>query len=735
MTAESVHTITAAVLDGAGSIPVSVRNGDITLDSSGIPHVQAGLTIAVPDASIIDRLDPRDSRRLVIDVAATLPDGPRKRSFDLGIREASPDRAAGTAALRLASDEALVSDFAQLVDDLTPRSYQSSLRAVCEYVLGRVGGLAPNRAQNPRGVTTDGWAATQPGGIPTFTATASPGMNVGGEGIDTFVRAQSTVASAYMDIRGTAANNVLVAPLGAAISVSAWVRTSTISGPTALVYVQQYDAGGVLLNTTSVAADVVAGQWTRISATVARVPFAVRLVPIFRIFGTVPIGGRVDATGFVTEQTSRVGRYRDYVLAPGTEDADVTAKWDTINLLVNPNVAASVANWTSVNASLTRATAAGVDGTAGYAVATASAANFEVWPEGSTGLANAPAIRAGAWYTFSAYSRMISPTGATTASARIIWWDDAGGIIAGINGPVVPLLGSFQRLAVTGQAPAGAVRASALIRFAGASGNVVHVDAAMLTQGIVAPDWYDGSTPDTADYDFAWTGTANASNSTRTLLVDAPEPEALVWRAGVSAMDFLRPLLMRSGFRLVCDEERRWTIRTANYRAAGSQTYRYGANIKAADETLSREADDWFDAAVYEYVWTGRDGIERRRTDTFALTTPPAKVMHVEVADTPYPGAGRAENIVRRAQGRGRTITATSTPTWDERADQSLSVILEGAPIQTGIANSVRFDLATLEVSATSNTTDTPAGAWVLVPAGERWIDSPVGGTWIGEII
>lgn len=508
---------------------------------------------------------------------------------------------------------------------------------------------------------------------------------------------------------------------------------STIEGAQWQLIVQWLSDTAFLSSTTGAAAppSTVLGRY----AVRARPPVgATRARITWRLTAGTVVAG---SYGWVTLATAVVGlrtSYVEKVLEPGP-DADVTAKWDTMNLLVNPNVAASIANWTSVNASLTRATATGVDGTAGYAVATASAANFEVWPEGSTGLANAPAIRVGAWYTFSAYSRMISPTGATTASARIIWWDDAGGIIAGINGPVVPLLGSFQRLAVTGQAPAGAVRASALIRFAGTSGNVVHVDAAMLTQGIVAPDWYDGSTADTADYDFAWTGTANASNSTRTLLVDAPEPEALVWRAGVSAMDFLRPLLMRSGFRLVCDEERRWTIRTANYRASGSQTYRYAANIKAADETLSREADDWFDAAVYEYVWTGRDGIERRRTDAFALTTPPAKVMHVEVADTPYPGAGRAESIVRRAQGRGRTITATSTPTWDERADQSLSVILEGAPIQTGIANSVRFDLATLEVSATSNTTDTPAGAWVLVPAGERWIDSPVGGTWIGEII
>lgn len=562
MSTASTHTYSAAIIDPAGNIPLPLTAGGVSLDASSRPHVTATITIALPIPELLEKLDPRASRRVELRADATFADGSTaSRVFDLGIRSTSPNRADSTALLQLASDEEILGDFAQLVDDDGARAHQASLRGICNYVLGKIGAA----------------------------------------------------------------------------------------------------------------------------------------------------------------------------LQPGTLDADMTAKWDATNVLVNPNVNVNIQNWISTGTSqLVRNTPNGFGGIPGYVAATASNANYEVWPEGSTGIGNAPAIRAGAWYSFSAYTRIAA--GAATAFARIYWWDDAGGLIGAASGPSVALSSAWQRVAVVGTAPPNAVRASALVRFTGAVGNVVHVDAAILAQGRVVPDYFDGATADTADYDYSWTGTANASNSTRTLVVDAPEPEALLWPAGVSGMDFLHPLLMRAGFRLVCDELRRWTLRNADYRAEGNQTYRHGGNIETADETLSREDGAWCDAAVYEYVWAGRDGIERRRIDTFALNNPPSKVMRVELRDTPYPGAGRAESVVRRAQGRGRTVTVSAIPTWQEHTDQALSIVLEGTPIQTGIANRIDFDFNADTVTATSNTTDTPADAWILVPDLERWIDAqPPEGTWIGD--
>lgn len=59
------------------------------------------------------------------------------RTFDLGIRRRTVEFP-GTATLTLATDEALLQDYAVLTDDTTPRASESSLRAVCNYVLNKV---------------------------------------------------------------------------------------------------------------------------------------------------------------------------------------------------------------------------------------------------------------------------------------------------------------------------------------------------------------------------------------------------------------------------------------------------------------------------------------------------------------------------------------------------------------------------------------------------------------------
>ncbi|WP_292697679.1 hypothetical protein, partial [Microbacterium sp. 69-10] len=147
----------------------------------------------------------------------------------------------------------------------------------------------------------------------------------------------------------------------------------------------------------------------------------------------------------------------------------------------------------------------------------------------------------------------------------------------------------------------------------------------------------------------------------------------------------------------------------------GAQAWRYGVNITAADEKLSRDDESWFDGAVYVYRWTDETGAAQTRTDAYALTPSPSKVIRVEL-NTPYPGAGRAQNIVQRSPGKGRTVAVTGIPSWTEQTDQALQVLLDGTPIQTGITSSVRFNLDDDTVTVTSRTTDTPADAIDLLP-------------------
>src|SRR5690606_18405049 len=141
----------------------------------------------------------------------------------------------------------------------------------------------------------------------------------------------------------------------------------------------------------------------------------------------------------------------------------------------------------------------------------------------------------------------------------------------------------------------------------------------------------------------------NSSTSTRTPIIERPL-ESLTWRAGVGGISFLSPLVQAAGFRLVCDESRRWTLRDDGYRAPGALTLRHGVNIVKIDEETTRDEDAWCDAAVYFHTWADNDGIEQPRIDAWSLPPTPTKVIRRET-DAPFPGPGRAQYAVRRAQG------------------------------------------------------------------------------------
>ncbi|MCZ4301275.1 hypothetical protein [Microbacterium oxydans] len=562
MTTESTHDYAARVLDPAGDIPLGLDriSGGVSLDGSRIPHVESEITVAVPDAALLEQLDPRDSRRVVIDVRATFPIGTRQRSFDLGIREATPDRAGGTVTLRLASDEAILMDYAQLVDDNGPRAHQASLRAVCNYVLGKIGAA----------------------------------------------------------------------------------------------------------------------------------------------------------------------------LQPGTLDADVTAYWAVTNLVTNPRLANDAGSWlvgsgASAGARVVMSAPLPPIGNTAFRW-TAAAGESNVVP-----LSTRFRVTPGKWYVFSAY---ICSGTARQARAAIQWWS-AGNVLSSttFGAPIASDVTAFRRVSVIAQCPPGAEEVVPYIStLANASGNLHYVSCAMFHEGNELVPYGDGATAPGAGYTWAWQGNPHASTSTRTPVIER-RPETLLWTAGVSGMAFLEVLLKSAGLRLVCDEQRRWTLRDADYRANGAQSYRHAVNIETADERLSRDEADWYDAAVYDYVWVDAAGIQHRRQDTYALHTPPSKVLRVELTDTPFPGPGRAQHIVERAQGRGRTVTVSAIPSWLEQTDQPLSILLEGTPIQTGIAGSIRFNFSNDTVTASSRTTDTPASAWELIPSGESWLDSPAGASWIGEVI
>jgi hypothetical protein len=67
---------------------------------------------------------------------------------------------------------------------------------------------------------------------------------------------------------------------------------------------------------------------------------------------------------------------------------------------------------------------------------------------------------------------------------------------------------------------------------------------------------------------------------------------------------------------------------------------------------------------------------------------------------------------------------------------QPVVTALPLAPAQTGLITSVTWNFARDEMTVrTRDLTDTNPPAWFFIPPGETWNDSPIGESWLQEVI
>lgn len=413
----------------------------------------------------------------------------------------------------------------------------------------------------------------------------------------------------------------------------------------------------------------------------------------------------------------------DYVLGtviPGASlepgpDVPVPALADSTNLVRNPRRAdGAIWDWQS------QATSGPLDD-GGYLAGGPPHANSFFYFGAAGGTVVAPyhyydeanlSVRGREHYAISVDVQV--PTG-VAAVVDAVFFDNSGNVV-GYATPtnVTGASGVWQRKAVFATAPATGVRMRPRVLVPGnlTDGQYVNVTGWRVSArtGDDAADvlYFAGDSYDTTEYGYSFADEAWSSPSERTTLVDAAVPSALIWEAGQSAMEFLAPLVQRFGFRLVCDEHRDWSLRDAEYVAPGSTTIRYGVNMVAGSERVSRDDDVWCDSAVVEYEWTTLDGEQLRRLDTFTLGGSFPKVRRLQ-KQTPYPGPGFAEYVVRRAQGRGREVTATTVADWSALVEGLVAVRLDGSVEQVGTIQSLEFDLSRDEMTVNARTVEVGA--------------------------
>lgn len=329
-------------------------------------------------------------------------------------------------------------------------------------------------------------------------------------------------------------------------------------------------------------------------------------------------------------------------------------------------------------------------------------------------------VQASAGQQYSAAVSARASSGLTNGTLYIQFADSAGTLLQTYSKAYTNLTANYStsvRMNVTGVAPAGTATIGIVLRATGSitSGAVLDGAQWMVSEGNgqdpnAVPGnllpYFSGATSDTADYHFSWDGDANVSQSSRTPLVERP-PDTLLWTSGVSAYDFLKPILDAVGLRVFLREDGVWCLADNGYSVPGQLAIQYGSNLYEGSELLSLgETDvDGFpmnaDAVILKYSWTDAiTGVEKTASDV--ATTSSYKRPYVQEIDAPYPGPGQARYLLTRLQARKYRVEATTRPDWTARPGMTAFVSLANRPAQTGYVQALEFDLASARMSVTT---------------------------------
>jgi hypothetical protein len=724
MTTPYVHPhITATI----ASQEVEVEGGDVTLAALNVPYGSAKVILPLTEDTQLDPLDPRVDTRVLVnatgqgawagDPPVWVPAAPRV--FDMGLRERTVDHVARTVELSLATDEALLTDYATLTVNSGARAYEDSVRAVCNYVLATVGGnLTPSPGPLPD-LNGSGWWGQNQGGSPVGTLTL---------GYRNPHTARVTLAGGNPTWFGLYVTGAPVTP-GKTYTARAHIKAS--KSTTLRVGIEWYNATPSYISSGP--------TWT-ITGTedMGTTPPAVAPAGAVWAYVTIRVNKAEPVNTWMESYFASVveGEAPPPVLAPGgtgMPDAVVTAAFTAVNATINPswevdtNSAATAANSSGLTLSA-MGNPPPVVGTKGLRVTSTAAGNSTWYAGGYLPSASAfKAIRVTPGVTYQYSLSIVASVGRSTYPW--IAWKGEDGLVQ--IGPIIPGVAkttstsAWTRYEMLVTAPPGAAYVALGVQAnANTLGQFHYMDAVSFVPTTELVPYWDGATPADSLYTYAWDDVAQASSSTRTAKVDRP-PEMFVWQPGVSAWDFLVPITSSVGLRLFCDEVRVWRlVDPAVWTRPGFVTANVD-NLSDATDTITREDPEVFaTGVVVRYLWRDDTGATRTQVDVAGT---PHRVVVIEYARA-YPGPGAAAAILRRRDGTGRIQEVTGLADWTTSPGMDARITLPYAFEQSGRITGVEFALddSGLMTLATRTLIDIPPGSWAAATA--TW--NAVTGTW-----
>jgi hypothetical protein len=380
------------------------------------------------------------------------------------------------------------------------------------------------------------------------------------------------------------------------------------------------------------------------------------------------------------------------VLAPGTDDANVTAYWAVTNLVKNPVIHAAMTGWFAANgnSTLSRSATGGPFGEP-HGIVTASAAGDvgAIYTGAAANTYSAP-VTAGSYVVGSMYAR----ASASGKQARVVVRFSDGTTYYDVGTANTPITNTgWTRITVPPtRVPAGFTQAAIYIVGVGLSaGQALYFGSAMLHEGTeVVPVFVPGYTPPTSGYTYVWAAAAHDSVSTR-IPVNERLPELFTWAPGITAWEFLETITASVGLKLWCDESRVWRLTNpATHIVPGMLSIAGWNATEGTDDITLDDPEVNCTGVVIVYEWRDSDGIAQTATDAAGT---PGKVLRID-REAAYPGPGLAAAVLARRAATGRVQDVTALADWTATPGMRASISLPGTVDVVGQLAAITWGLS-----------------------------------------
>lgn len=262
----------------------------VVVDSGAVPYGSATVQVPLIAPETIEVIDPREDVRATVAIGE---EGDTPRVFDLAVRSRRVDHKAKRIEMQLATDEALLQDYAPLTDDDTPRDHEASLRDLIDYVLGVVIPGAALEAGSTDADLTAAWPLTNLHPNPSVetnldgwgngsNATGITRLNAYADDGDYSVRAAAATAGGFwIDY----ASNPIGVREGYLYSCTARMRVAVgATERTGLVMIRWYDVNGTQIkDTTGAEVSLSNSGYVNVPVTGTAPPGAVKVSLHFRL--------------------------------------------------------------------------------------------------------------------------------------------------------------------------------------------------------------------------------------------------------------------------------------------------------------------------------------------------------------------------------------------------------------------------------------------------------------------